>query len=80
MPERLELGQQCGPLAQLDVEQVGSVEASDRVLRRCRAFLRENEHIAQAIRRHFVEIFDNPNDAANLELELAAFVDGGTYL
>ena len=42
-------------------------------------FLRENKHLAPATRRHLVEIFDNPNDAADLELELAALVDGGAH-
>ena len=35
-------------------------------------FLRENEHLAPATRRQLEEIFDNPNDPADLELELAA--------
>ena len=42
-------------------------------------FLRENEHLAPATSRHLVEIFDNPNDTVDLELELASLVDGGAH-
>ena len=42
-------------------------------------FLRENGHIAPATRQHLVDIFDNPDDAADLELELAVLIDGGVH-
>ena len=41
-------------------------------------FLRDNDHLAPATRRQLLDIFDDPHDATDLELELAALVDGGT--
>ena len=40
-------------------------------------FVRENDHLAPATRDHLMEIFNSPADSKDLELELAAFVDGG---
>ena len=42
-------------------------------------FLRENDHLAPATRQHLVNIFDSIDDAADLELELAALIDGGVH-
>ena len=42
-------------------------------------FLRENVHLAPATRGHFLELFNNQNDAADLKLELAALIDGGVH-
>ena len=42
-------------------------------------FVRENDHLAPATRAHLMEIFNSPGDSKDLELELAAFVDGGNH-
>ena len=42
-------------------------------------FVRENDHLAPATRAHLMEIFNSPADSEDLELELAAFVDGGNH-
>ena len=42
-------------------------------------FLRENEEICRSSRLHLLEIFDNPQDAQDLRLELAAVVDAGFH-
>lgn len=42
-------------------------------------FLRENEEICPANRRHLLEIFDNPQSCQNLRLELAALIDAGVH-
>ena len=42
-------------------------------------FLRENDHLAPATRQHLVDIFDSIDDAADLELELAALIGGGVH-
>ena len=42
-------------------------------------FVRENDHLASATRAHLMEIFNSPADSKDLELELAAFVDGGNH-
>ena len=42
-------------------------------------FVRENEYFAPATKAHLKEIFNSPADYKDLELELAAFVDGGNY-
>ena len=42
-------------------------------------FVRENDHLAPATRAHLMEIFNSPADSKDLELELAAFVDGGNH-
>ena len=39
-------------------------------------FVRENDHLAPVTRAHSTEIFNSPTDSKDLELELAAFVDG----
>ena len=41
--------------------------------------VRENDHLAPATRAHLMEIFNSPADSKDLELELAAFVDGGNH-
>ena len=43
-------------------------------------FVRENDHLAPATRAHLMEIFNSPADSMDLELELAAFVDGGNHI
>ena len=40
-------------------------------------FLRGIEDLAPALRAHLLEIFDNPEDVADLKLEIAALIDGG---
>ena len=42
-------------------------------------FVRENDHLAPATRAQLMEIFNSPADSKVLELELAAFVDGGNH-
>ena len=42
-------------------------------------FVRENDHLAPATRAHLMEIFNFLGDSKDLELELAAFVDGGNH-
>ena len=42
-------------------------------------FLRENEEICRSSMLHLLEIFDNPQDAQDLRLELAAVVDAGVH-
>ena len=42
-------------------------------------FVRENDHLAPATRAHLMQIFNSPGDSKDLELELAAFVDGGNH-
>lgn len=42
-------------------------------------FLRENEEMSPAMRRHLLEIFDDHQDAQDLRLELAAVVDAGVH-
>ena len=42
-------------------------------------FVRDNDHLAPATRAHQMEIFNSPGDSKDLELELAAFVDGGNH-
>ena len=42
-------------------------------------FVRENDHLAPAIRAHLMEIFNSHADSKDLELELATFVDGGNH-
>ncbi|KAK3742871.1 hypothetical protein QZH41_007769 [Actinostola sp. cb2023] len=42
-------------------------------------FLMENDHLVPATRVHLLEIFNSPADSKDLELELAAFVDGGNH-
>ena len=42
-------------------------------------FVRENDHLAPATRTHLMEIFNSPGDSKDLELKLAAFVDGGNH-
>ena len=42
-------------------------------------FLRENDEIPPANRRHLLEIFDNQDDRQKLRLELAALVDAGVH-
>ena len=42
-------------------------------------FVRENDPLAPATRAHLMEIFNSPADSKDLELELAAFVDGGNH-
>ena len=42
-------------------------------------FVRENDHLAPATRAHLMEIFNFPADSKDLELALAAFVDGGNH-
>ena len=42
-------------------------------------FVRENDHLAPATRTHLMQIFNFPGDSKDLELELAAFVDGGNH-
>ena len=42
-------------------------------------FVRENDHLAPATRTHLMEIFNPPGDFKDLELKLAAFVDGGNH-
>ena len=42
-------------------------------------FVRENDHLAPPTRAHLMEIFNSPADSKDLELELAAFVDGENH-
>lgn len=42
-------------------------------------FVRENDHLAPVTRAHLMEIFNFPADSKDLELALAAFVDGGNH-
>ena len=42
-------------------------------------FLRENNEVSPANRRHLLEIFDNPQSCQDLRLELAALVDAGVH-
>lgn len=42
-------------------------------------FLRENEELSPAVRRHLLEIFDDHQDFQDLRLELAAVVDAGVH-
>ena len=42
-------------------------------------FVRENDHLAPATRAHLMKIFNFPGDSKDLELELAAFVEGGNH-
>ena len=42
-------------------------------------FLRENEEMSPAMRRHLLEIFDDHQNAQDLRLELAAVVDAGVH-
>ena len=42
-------------------------------------FVREDDHLVPATRAHLMEIFNSPADSKDLELELAAFVDGGNH-
>ena len=42
-------------------------------------FVRENDHLASATRASLMEIFNSPADSKDLELELAAFVDGENH-
>ena len=42
-------------------------------------FLRENDQLVPATRVHLLEIFNSPADSKDLELELAASVDGGNH-
>ena len=42
-------------------------------------FVRENDYLAAATRAHLKEIFNSPADYKDLELELAAFVDGENH-
>ena len=42
-------------------------------------FLRENNHLVPATRRQLLDIFNDPSDVKDLELELAALVDGGSH-
>lgn len=42
-------------------------------------FLRENDHLAPATRGHLIRLFDSPDDVVDLELELAALIDGGIH-
>ena len=42
-------------------------------------FLRENEEMSPAMRRHLLEIFDDHQDAQDRRLELAAVVDAGVH-
>ena len=43
-------------------------------------FLRENEEMSPAMRRHLLEIFDDHQDAQDLRLALAAVVHAGVQL
>ena len=40
-------------------------------------FLRGIEDLVPALRAHLLEIFDNPEDVADIKLEIAALIDGG---
>ena len=40
-------------------------------------FLRENNDLSPATREHLMNIFDNLDEAVDLELELAALIDAG---
>lgn len=40
-------------------------------------FLRQNEGISPAIRRHLLKIFDDPESLQKLRLELAVVIDAG---
>jgi hypothetical protein len=42
-------------------------------------FLRENQELSKATRQHLLEIFDDPQDAQDLRLELAAVIDAGVH-
>jgi hypothetical protein len=42
-------------------------------------FLRENEEICKLSRVQLLKIFDNPQDAQDLRLELAAIIDAGVH-
>lgn len=42
-------------------------------------FLRENEELSPAVRRHLLEIFDDHQDFQDLRLEIAAVVDSGVH-
>ena len=42
-------------------------------------FVRDIDYLAPATRAHLKEIFNSPADYKDLELELAAFVDGGNH-
>ena len=42
-------------------------------------FLRENDYLAPATSGHLLDLFNSPADAADLQLELAALIDGGVH-
>lgn len=42
-------------------------------------FLRENEQLAPATREQLVDISNSPDDSKDLQLEIAAIVDGGNH-
>ena len=42
-------------------------------------FLRETNHLVLATRRQLLDIFNDPSDVKDLELELAALVDRGSH-
>ena len=42
-------------------------------------FLRQNEEISPANRRHLLEIFDDPESLQKLRLELAVVIDAGVH-
>ena len=54
-------------------------EVMNLVLTDVEPFVRDNDHLAPATRAHQMEIFNSPGDSKDLELELAAFVDGGNH-
>ncbi|CAB4013758.1 Hypothetical predicted protein [Paramuricea clavata] len=58
--------QQTKPSSQID-DYFGDVEP----------FIRGIEDLAPALRAHLLEIFDSPEDVADLKLEIAALIDGG---
>ena len=42
-------------------------------------FLGENENLAPSRRGHLLELFDDPENASDLEIELAAMIDAGPH-
>ena len=58
---------------------VEQMEVMNLVLTDVEPFVRDNDHLAPATRAHQMEIFNSPGDSKDLELKLAAFVDGGNH-
>ena len=71
------MGKQCSLIANSMVEKWEVMKQVMEFYRDVEPFLRENNDLSPATREHLMNIFDNPDEATDLELELAALIDAG---